>query len=301
MQKYLDLVKYILENGSIKKSRSGGRTLSIFNYNYEIDLNDGFPILTTKKIDFKNLVIELLWLWSGSKNIQFLHKHNVHFWDTWVVDEHGNTDTQYHYWTAWPELRQDLDGLYYDEEINQVKEVIRNIKQDPNSRRHVASLWDARVAWANWAKGGLPPCHFAYVFNVQNDKEGNKFLNLHTTARSNDIGLGTPFNWAGYALLLHLMSRFVNIPVGKLAGTIVDAHIYIGKEDGDSYDHRPALLKQLERDPKKLPQLFIDPSIQTYEDFIDLTREDVTTEEILNKIRLIDYNPDSFIKMKAAP
>ncbi|MEC7136049.1 MAG: thymidylate synthase [Candidatus Thermoplasmatota archaeon] len=289
MKQYLDLVNEVLKRGTRKENRTGVDTISAFNINYSIDLNEGFPLLTTKEISWKNIVIENLWFLSGDLHIGLLKKHGCKFWDHWADDE-GYVPSAYgNFWRKFP-----IHGS--DEYNDQVKYVLNTLKTNPNSRRMVISAW----APGNAQKSGLPPCHLLFIFNVQYDKDGEPRLCVHLTQRSCDVALGVPYNIAGYSFLLHLFAHLSNMKVGTFGHTLVDAHIYTKKADGsmDEYDHIPGLIEQTKRKIKSLPELVINPGIKSLEDVMDLLDKD--TETIMSKFELKNYNPEPFIRFKVA-
>ncbi len=289
MKQYLDLVNEVLKRGTRKENRTGVDTISAFNINYSIDLNEGFPLLTTKEISWKNIVIENLWFLSGDLHIGLLKKHGCKFWDHWADDE-GYVPSAYgNFWRKFP-----IHGS--DEYNDQVKYVLNTLKTNPNSRRMVISAW----APGNAQKSGLPPCHLLFIFNVQSDKDGEPRLCVHLTQRSCDVALGVPYNIAGYSFLLHLFAHLSNMKVGTFGHTLVDAHIYTKKADGsmEEYDHIPGLIEQTKRKIKSLPELVINPDIKSLEDVMDLLDKD--TETIMSKFELKNYNPEPFIRFKVA-
>ena len=289
MKQYLDLVNEVLKRGTRKENRTGVDTISAFNINYSIDLNEGFPLLTTKEISWKNIVIENLWFLSGDLHIGLLKKHGCKFWDHWADDE-GYVPSAYgNFWRKFP-----IHGS--DEYNDQVKYVLNTLKTNPNSRRMVISAW----APGNAQKSGLPPCHLLFIFNVQYDKDGEPRLCVHLTQRSCDVALGVPYNIAGYSFLLHLFAHLSNMKVGTFGHTLVDAHIYTKKADGsmEEYDHIPGLIEQTKRKIKSLPELVINPDIKSLEDVMDLLDKD--TETIMSKFELKNDNPEPFIRFKVA-
>ena len=289
MEQYLDLVKEVLERGTRKENRTGVDTISAFNINYSIDMRDGFPLLTTKEISWKNIVVENLWFLSGDMHIGLLKKHGCKFWDHWA-DDGGFVPSAYgNFWRKFP-----VHGEpgYND----QVRYVLNTIKKNPNSRRMVISAW----APGNAQASGLPPCHLLFIFNVQYDDKGEPRLCVHLTQRSCDVALGVPYNIAGYSFLLHLFSHLTGMKPGIFGHSLVDAHIYTKKADGsmEEYDHIPGLKEQLNRSVRKLPSLVIDPSIRTLDDVMDLL--DADTDTILSRFKLEDYRPEPFIPFKVA-
>ena len=291
MKQYLDAVREALAKGTRKPNRTGVDTLSTFNINYEIDLRQGFPLLTTKEISWKNIVVENLWFLSGETNIALLKKHGCKFWDPWA-DESGEVPSAYgNFWRHFP-VHQDGKVAFND----QIAWVLDEIGRNPMSRRLVVSAW----APGNAQTSKLPPCHCLFLFNVQLDEAGEPLLCLHLTQRSCDIALGIPYNIAGYAFLLELFSRFTGIRPGIFAHTLVDAHVYTAKPDGSmaEYDHVPGLRKQLERAPRARPTLSIDPSIRSLDDIKPLLQAD--TETVMKHFVLAGYDPHPPIAFKVA-
>ena len=240
MQEYLDLVERVLTNGVYKKNRTGIDTLSCFAEHYTVDLGKGFPLLTTKKVNFKSMLYEVLWYLSGEDHIRNLRQHTK-IWDAWA-DENGNLDTAYgRYWRRFPSAQWNpATGAYEVIEVDQIGKVIDLLKTDPTSRRMVVTAWEP----GNALGSKLPPCHYTFAFNVQQDR-----LNCHLTQRSGDIALGIPFNLAAYALLTQILAQETGFEPGLFSHTIVDAHIYVNHVDG--------LKEQLTRTPKPLPHLEI--------------------------------------------
>lgn len=284
---YRDLVRTVLESGVRKPSRTGLDTLSYFNYNYSISLEEGFPLLTTKQISWKSIVVELLWFLSGNTDVGLLHKHGCKFWDAWVREDNTVPSAYGNFWRAFP----GQEGL-----IDQLTWIQDTLRTNPTSRRMVCSAWSPQNAHAS----ALPPCHCLFVFNVQDGK-----LCCHLTQRSGDIALGIPFNIASYALLTHLFARFAGLTPGVFAHTIVDAHIYTSGENGfipepytERADHVPGLCEQLGRTERPLPRLFLDPSIQDLSDIEPLLHK--STAKILEVFKLAGYNPHPFIPFEVA-
>lgn len=262
MKQYLDLVKTVIDNGVPKKTRTGVDTISYFGAFYKVDLSEGFPLLTTKKMQWKSLLHEVLWYLSGDNHIRNLRQHTK-IWDAWA-DENGVLETAYgYYWRHFPSAQRNKDGEWVVSEVDQIQYVIDEIKRNPNSRRLVISAWEP----GNATTSKLPPCHYTFVFNVNDGK-----LNCHLTQRSGDIALGIPFNLAAYSLLTQVIAQQVNLKLGQFAHTIVDAHIYIGTKgtETEKYDHLEGLKEQLKREPLPLPQLkIVNKSIDElkFEDF----------------------------------
>lgn len=302
MKQYHDLVRHVLEHGTRKPNRTGVDTISTFNVNYEVDLADGFPLLTTKAMSWKNIVIENLWFLSGARDIAFLRKHGCKFWDAWA-DDAGRVPSAYgNLWRRFPvHGYRDSSDMWIDGDLccaynDQIRWVIDELKRNPMSRRLVVSAW----APGNAQTSALPPCHAMFVLNVQVAPSGEQILNLHLTQRSADIALGVPYNIAGYSLLLHLFARVTGLEPGVFAHSIVDAHIYTAKIDGSDaeHDHVPGLREQLTREPRRLPRLVIDPAIQSLTDVEALLGED--TETIMRAFRLEGYDPHPAITFKVA-
>jgi thymidylate synthase len=292
VKQYLDAVRECLTNGTRRPNRTGVDTISTFNINYEIDLREGFPLLTTKEISWKNIVVENLWFLSGDTHIGLLKKHNCKFWDPWA-DETGKVPIAYgNFWRHYPIHDSQGAAAYSD----QIAWVVEELKRNPLSRRLVVLAW----APGNAQTSKLPPCHSIFMLNVQLSASGDPTLNLHLTQRSADIALGVPYNIAGYSLLLHLFSRFSGISVGIFAHTMIDAHVYTAKADGSmaEYDHVPGLKEQLTRAPRKLPRLTIDESIRSLDDVKPLL--EASTEEVMAKFRVDGYEPHPAIPFKVA-
>ena len=291
MKVYLDAVREVLETGTRKESRTGVDTLSTFNVHYEIDLAEGFPLLTTKKISWKNIVVENLWFLSGDRHIGLLKKHGCKFWDPWA-DEEGRVPSAYgNFWRHFP-VHESGEARFND----QIAWVLAEIERNPMSRRLVVTAW----APGNAQTSQLPPCHCFFVLNVQNHPDGEPRLNLHLTQRSNDIGLGVPYNIAGYSFLLELFSHFTGIRPGVFGQALVDAHIYTAKADGSmaEYDHVPGLKEQLTRAPRSLPRLRISPDLRSLDDIEALLHED--TETVMRHFELEGYDPHPAIAFKVA-
>ncbi len=262
MKEYLDLVKLVLDEGVRKPSRTGVDTISYFAAFYKVDLSKGFPLLTTKKMEWKSLLHEVLWYLSGENHIRNLRQHTK-IWDAWA-DENGNLETAYgYYWRHFPSAEKDENGNWKVTEVDQIRYVIDEIKRKPYSRRLVVTAWEP----GNATKSKLPPCHYSYAFNVSDNK-----LNCHLTQRSGDIALGIPFNLAAYSILTQIIAQEVGLEVGYFAHTIIDAHVYVADKGSpmEKYDHREGLIEQLKREPLPLPKLKIakKPIDElTFEDF----------------------------------
>ena len=240
MREYLDLVDRVLTNGTRKTNRTGIDTISCFAENYKVDLSEGYPLLTTKKVNFKSMLYEVLWYLSGEDHIRNLRQHTK-IWDAWA-DENGNLDTAYgRYWRRFPSAQINPDtGKYEVVEIDQIGKILELLKMDPASRRMVVTAWEP----GNALSSKLPPCHYTFAFNVQAGR-----LNCHLTQRSGDIALGIPFNLACYSLLTQILAQEAGFEPGIFSHTIIDAHIYV--------NHIEGLKEQLKRTPKPLPRLKI--------------------------------------------
>ena len=273
MKQYLDLVSHVLEHGNEKGDRTGTGTKSVFGYQMRFDLSKGFPMVTTKKLHLKSIVYELLWFLKGDSNIKYLTENGVRIWNEWA-DENGDLGPVYgHQWRNWN-----------SDEIDQIELVIKDLKNNPNSRRMLVSAWNPSVLpdtsksfsenVAN-GKAALPPCHAFFQFYVHRGK-----LSCQLYQRSADIFLGVPFNIASYALFTMMMAQVCGYEAGDFVHTLGDAHIY--------NNHLEQLELQRSRDPKPLPQMLLNPEIK---DIFDFTFDDFT---------LIDYNPHPHIKGKVA-
>lgn len=262
MRQYLDLVRHVLENGRRKENRTGVDTISVFSAGYRVDLAEGYPLLTTKRMYTRSMLHELLWYLSGEDHIRNLSK-KTKIWDAWA-DEDGNLDTAYgYYWRRFPSATRDANGAWQVREVDQIQYVLDTLRTNPNSRRMVVTAWEP----GNATTSKLPPCHYTYTFNVQQGR-----LCCHLNQRSGDVALGIPFNLAAYAALTQMLAQEVGLEPGIFSHHIIDAHIYTAKADGSmaEYDHIPGLLEQLEREPRPLPTLEIarKPLAElTFEDF----------------------------------
>lgn len=247
MQQYLDLMRMVRDTGSQKGDRTGTGTVSVFGHQMRFDLAAGFPLVTTKKMFLKGIIHELLWFLQGSTNIKYLLDHNVHIWDEWA-DEHGELGPVYgSQWRSWPAA----DG----QTIDQIARLVNDLKQNPNSRRHIVSAWNV----AEVDSMALPPCHTLFQFYVADGK-----LSCQLYQRSADIFLGVPFNIASYALLTLMMAQVCDLEPGDFVHTFGDAHLYS--------NHLEQTDRQLAREPKPLPTMVLNPAIKdifgfSYEDF----------------------------------
>ncbi len=243
----------------MKGDRTGTGTTSIFGHQMRFDLEQGFPLLTTKKLHLKSIIYELLWFLNGDTNVHYLQDHGVRIWNEWADKETGDLGHIYGYqWRSWP----DYDGSH----IDQISEVIRDIKNDPNSRRLIVSSWNV----ADLKNMNLPPCHAFFQFYVANGK-----LSLQLYQRSADIFLGVPFNIASYALLTMMVAQVTGLKPGTFVHTLGDAHIY--------NNHREQVDLQLTREPRPLPTMWINPEVK---DIFSFEYED---------FELRDYNPHPHI------
>ena len=247
MQQYLDLMRHVRENGTVKADRTGTGTYSVFGHQMRFDLTAGFPLVTTKKVFLKGIIHELLWFLAGSTNISYLTEHNVHIWDEWA-DEHGELGPVYgSQWRSWP----GPDGGT----IDQIEALVEGIRTNPDSRRHIVSAWN--VAEVNHM--ALPPCHTLFQFYVADGK-----LSCQLYQRSADIFLGVPLNIASYALLTMMIAQVCDLELGDFVHTMGDAHLYT--------NHLEQTDLQLSRSPLPLPQMRLNPDVKdifgfVYEDF----------------------------------
>ncbi|WP_315440458.1 thymidylate synthase [Prevotella sp.] len=263
MQQYLDLLSRILNEGVHKGDRTGTGTLSVFGNQMRFDLRDGFPLLTTKKLHLKSIIYELLWFLRGDTNVHYLQEHGVRIWNEWA-DENGELGPVYgHQWRSWPD--------YKGGTIDQITNVLEQIKHNPNSRRMLVTAWNP----AEVDEMALPPCHCLFQFYVADGR-----LSLQLYQRSADTFLGVPFNIASYALLLQMMAQVTGLEAGEFIHTTGDTHLYS--------NHLEQAKLQLTRTPRPLPKMKINPDVKDlfafkYEDF-----------------ELIDYNPYPHISAEVA-
>jgi thymidylate synthase len=242
MQPYLDLLREVLETGNRKEDRTGTGTLSLFGRQLRFDLREGFPAVTTKKLAWKAMAVELLWFLRGDTNIGWLKERRVRIWDEWA-DEDGDLGPVYGaQWRSW----RGADG----ETIDQIARVVQQIRETPDSRRMIVSAWNV----GELEQMKLPPCHLLFQFYVFDGR-----LSCQLYQRSADLFLGVPFNIASYALLTHMIARVTGLGVGEFVHTLGDAHIYL--------NHIEQVKLQLSREPRPLPKLWLDPSIKRLEDF----------------------------------
>ena len=247
MKQYLDLLRHVRDNGVLKADRTGTGTRSVFGYQMRFNLEDGFPLLTTKKLHLKSIIYELLWFLRGDTNVHYLQEHGVRIWNEWA-DPDGSLGHIYGYqWRSWP----DYDGGH----IDQIAQAVDTIKNNPDSRRIIVSAWNV----ADLDRMNLPPCHAFFQFYVADGR-----LSLQLYQRSADIFLGVPFNIASYALLLMMMAQVTGLKAGDFVHTLGDAHIYT--------NHFEQVKEQLSRTPRQLPRMIINPDVHDifafrYEDF----------------------------------
>lgn len=242
MKQYLDLLQHVLDHGIRKSDRTGTGTLSVFGYQTRFNLEEGFPLLTTKKMHTRSIIHELLWFLKGETNIKYLRDNKVTIWDEWA-DENGNLGPVYGYqWRSWPAA----DGRH----IDQITNLIELIKKKPDSRRHIVSAWNV----GEIEKMALPPCHTIFQFYVAEGK-----LSCQLYQRSADIFIGVPFNIASYSLLTMMVAQATNLKPGDFVHTFGDAHIYL--------NHIEQVHLQLSREPRKLPVMKINPEVKNIFDF----------------------------------
>ena len=259
MKQYLDLLKRITTEGVKKEDRTGTGTISVFGHQMRFNLEDGFPLLTTKKLHLKSIIHELLWFLKGDTNVKYLQENGVRIWNEWA-DENGDLGHIYGYqWRSWP----DYNGGH----IDQISEVIDTIKNNPNSRRIIVNAWNV----ADLDNMNLPPCHMFFQFYVADGK-----LSLQMYQRSADTFLGVPFNIASYALLLMMVAQVTGLKPGEFIHTTGDTHLYL--------NHLEQVQLQLTREPRPLPKMKINPDVKSIFDF---TYED---------FELVDYDPHPHIK-----
>lgn len=263
MKQYHDLLQHILDNGTLKEDRTGTGTTSVFGYQMRFDLSEGFPVVTTKKLHLRSIIVELLWFLRGDTNIKFLNDHGVSIWDEWA-DENGDLGPVYGYqWRSWPTR----DGGT----IDQISSLIKQIKRNPDSRRLIVSAWNV----ADVDNMALPPCHSLFQFYVADGK-----LSCQLYQRSADTFLGVPFNIASYALLTLMIAQVCELEPGDFVHTFGDAHLYS--------NHIEQAKLQLSRECRPLPTMKINPAVN---DIFDFKLED---------FELINYDPHPHIKAQVA-
>ena len=259
MKQYLDLLDRILKEGVRKEDRTGTGTISVFGHQMRFNMEEGFPLLTTKKLHLKSIIHELLWFLNGDTNVKYLQDNGVRIWNEWA-DENGDLGHIYGYqWRSWP----DYEGGH----IDQISEVVNTLKTNPDSRRIIVNAWNV----GDIKNMNLPPCHAFFQFYVADGK-----LSLQLYQRSADTFLGVPFNIASYALLLKMMAQVCGLKEGDFVHTLGDAHIYV--------NHLEQVREQLSRDPRHLPTMKINPDVKSIFDF---KYED---------FELSDYDPHPHIK-----
>ena len=263
MRQYLNLMRHVIHHGARKDDRTGTGTLSVFGHQMRFDLSHGFPLLTTKKVHTKSIIYELLWFLRGDTNIRYLKEHGVSIWDEWA-DEHGDLGPIYgHQWRSWPTP----DGR----RIDQISQVARDIRANPDSRRLIVSAWNV----AEIERMALPPCHLLFQFYVANGR-----LSCQLYQRSADIFLGVPFNIGSYALLTLMMAQATGLKPGEFVHTLGDAHLYL--------NHLEQAQTQMAREPRPLPTMRLNPEKTSLFDF------DYDDFELLN------YDPHPAIKAPVA-
>jgi len=263
MKQYLDLLQHILDHGNQKADRTGTGTLSVFGYQMRFDLNDGFPLLTTKKLHLKSIIYELLWFLKGETNIRYLREHGVTIWDAWA-DEFGELGPVYgSQWRAW----QTTDGRV----IDQISQIVEQIRRDPDSRRLIVTAWNPGEV----DKMALPPCHALFQFYVVNGQ-----LSCQLYQRSADVFLGVPFNIASYAMLTMMVAQICGLGLGDFVHTLGDTHLYT--------NHLDQARLQLTRSPYPLPRLQINPAVDSIFGFD------------YNDFELLDYHSHPSIKAEIA-
>lgn len=242
MQQYLDLLQTVMDRGVQKEDRTGTGTLSVFGYQMRFDLQAGFPLLTTKKLHLRSIIHELLWFLSGDTNIAYLKQNKVRIWNPWA-DENGNLGPVYgHQWRSWTSA--------HGETIDQISQLIKGLKNNPNSRRHIVSAWNV----ADIPNMALPPCHCLFQFYVANGK-----LSCQLYQRSADVFIGVPFNIASYALLTLMVAQVCELAPGEFIHTFGDAHIYL--------NHTKQVQLQLSRQPLPPPKMTLNPAVKNIFDF----------------------------------
>ena len=243
MKQYLDMLRHIMDNGVDRNDRTGTGTRSVFGYQMRFDLNDGFPVVTTKKLHLKSIIHELLWFIKGDTNVRYLQENGVRIWNEWADPKTGELGHIYGYqWRSWPRY----DGGFVD----QLAQAVDQIRNNPDSRRIIVSAWNV----GDLDNMNLPPCHAFFQFYVADGK-----LSLQLYQRSADSFLGVPFNIASYALLLMMVAQVTGLKPGEFIHTLGDTHIY--------HNHFDQVRLQLEREPRKLPVMFLNPDVKNLEDF----------------------------------
>jgi thymidylate synthase len=263
MRAYLDLMQRILDEGVEKGDRTGTGTRSVFGHQMRFSLADGFPLVTTKKIHLKSVVGELLWFITGGTNVRWLRENGISIWDEWADDDGELGPVYGHQWRSWPAPN--------GETIDQLAQVIDSLKADPDSRRHIVSAWNV----ADIDDMALAPCHAFFQFYVADGR-----LSCQLYQRSADVFLGVPFNIASYALLTHMVAQVTSLEVGDFVHTLGDAHLYL--------NHLDQAREQLTREPRPLPELWLDPAITTIDGFT------------IDSVKVSGYDPHPLIKAPIA-
>jgi thymidylate synthase len=263
VRQYLDLVQRVLDDGVRKNDRTGTGTLSVFGHQMRFRLDDGFPLVTTKKVHLRSVVGELLWFLRGDTNVAWLHERGITIWDEWADDDGDLGPVYGRQWRSWPRP----GGGHVD----QLGAVVEQIRRDPDSRRHVVSAWNV----ADLPSMALAPCHALFQFYVADGR-----LSCQLYQRSADVFLGVPFNIASYALLTHMVAQVTGLRVGDFVHTFGDAHLYL--------NHLDQARTQLARDPRDLPELWLDPAVRDLADFD------------LEHVKIAGYDPHPGIKAPIA-
>jgi thymidylate synthase len=262
MKQYIDLLQHVVDRGVEKNDRTGTGTLSVFGYQMRFNLQEGFPLLTTKKVHLRSIIHELLWFLQGDTNIKYLNDNKVSIWDEWA-DENGNLGPIYgHQWRSWNAE---------DHSIDQINEIIETLKHNPDSRRMIVSAWNV----GKLQEMRLPPCHLLFQFYV-----ANGILSCQLYQRSADIFLGVPFNIASYALLTMMVAQVTGLKPGEFIHTLGDAHIYL--------NHMEQVKLQLSREPRPLPRMIINQNVRNINDFV------------FDDFKLEGYEPHPAIKASVA-
>lgn len=259
MKQYLDLLQHVLDEGTERKDRTGTGALGVFGYQMRFNMEDGFPLLTTKKLHIKSIIHELLWFLTGDTNVKYLQENGVRIWNEWA-DEDGNLGPVYgSQWRSWKGRN--------NETFDQIKQVIDAIQKDPHSRRHIVSAWNV----GEIPHMALPPCHILFQFYVNGDK-----LSCQLYQRSADIFLGVPFNIASYSFLLYMIAQITGLKAHEFVHTLGDAHLY--------KNHIEQAKLQLTRQPKALPKLVLNSNVKDISDFT------------FTDFEILDYDPHPHIK-----
>jgi len=263
MRAYLDLMQRILDEGVEKGDRTGTGTLSVFGHQMRFRLDDGFPLVTTKKIHLRSVVGELLWFISGDTNVRWLRDNGITIWDEWADDDGELGPVYGHQWRSWPTPSGDT--------VDQLAKVVESLRADPDSRRHIVSAWNV----ADLDAMALAPCHAFFQFYVADGR-----LSCQLYQRSADVFLGVPFNIASYALLTHMLAQVTGLEVGDFVHTLGDAHLYL--------NHLDQAREQLTREPRPLPELWLDPAVRFIDGFT------------LDSVKVTGYDPHPLIKAPIA-